>query len=149
MTGRIAAPSVGGVNEPSLEEPMSTDTLMQSARTEIPGFGGRLVVPEDAGYADGRAGYNAMITRRPRLITRAADTEDVAGVIAFADRHDLLLAVRGGAHNGAGLGTVDEGVVLDLSALKSIEVDPGGRTVKVGGGCTWGEVDAATAAHGL
>jgi FAD/FMN-containing dehydrogenase len=132
-----------------MEEPMSTDTLTQSARTEIPGFGGQFVAPDDAGYDKARAVYNAMIDRRPGLIARATDAEDVARVIGFADRHDLLLAVRGGAHNGAGLGTVDEGVVLDLSALKSIEVDPGARTVRVGGGCTWGEVDAATGAHGL
>ncbi|HEX3361880.1 MAG TPA: FAD-binding oxidoreductase, partial [Solirubrobacterales bacterium] len=90
-----------------------------------------------------------MIDRRPALIARAADPEDVAAVVSFAGAHDLLLAVRGGAHNGAGLGTVDDGIVLDLSGLKSIEVDPGNRTVRVGGGCTWGEVDAATGEHGL
>jgi FAD/FMN-containing dehydrogenase len=127
----------------------ATDALMQTARTELPKLGGHFTFPTDADYDERRAVYNAMIDRRPALIAGATDADDVASVIAFADRHDLLLAVRGGAHNGAGLGTVDDGVVLDLSALKSIAVDPEARTVKVGGGCTWGEVDAATAKHGL
>ena len=128
---------------------MSTDTLMKSARSEIAGFGGSFTAPEDPGYEKARGVYNAMIDRRPALIARAADPQDVAKVVSFAGAHDLLLAVRGGAHNGAGLGTVDDGLVLDLGGLKSIEVDPGARTVRVGGGCTWGEVDAATGAHDL
>ena len=128
---------------------MSTDTVLRSARTEIQGFKGQFTSPEDANYEEARAVYNAMIDRRPALIARAADPRDVAAVVSFAGAHDLLLAVRGGAHNGAGLGTVDDGIVLDLGGLKSIEVFPGSRTVRVGGGCTWGEVDAATGEHGL
>src|SRR6201995_4887341 len=120
---------------------MSTDTVLRSARTEIQGFKGRFTSPEDASYDEARAVYNAMIDRRPALIARAAEPEDVAKVVSFAAAHDLLLAVRGGGHNGAGLGTCDDGVVLDLSKLKRIEVDPGARTVRVGGGCLWGEVD--------
>jgi len=126
-----------------------TDTLRRTARSEIQGFKGEFTAPGDASYEDARAVYNAMIDRRPSLIAHAADPQDVSAVVSFAAAHDLLLAVRGGAHNGAGLGTVDDGVVLDLAGLKSIEVDPGARTVRVGGGCTWGEVDAATGAHGL
>jgi FAD/FMN-containing dehydrogenase len=125
------------------------NALMQSARSEIPGFGGQFTSPEDAGYDQARAVYNAMIDRRPGLIARAANEADVAKVVSFAAAHDLLLAVRGAGHNGAGLGTVDDGLVLDLAALKSIAVDPGARTVRVGGGCTWAEVDAATGEHGL
>jgi FAD/FMN-containing dehydrogenase len=125
------------------------DALMQSARTEIPGFAGRFTGPSDPGYDEDRAVYNAMIDRRPGLIATCADAGDVGGVVSFAAGHDLLLAIRGGAHNGAGLGTCDDGVVLDLSNLKDIEVDAGARTVRVGGGCTWGEVDAATGEHGL
>ncbi len=68
----------------------------------------------------------------------------MAQTIAFARRHELLLAVRGGGHNGGGLGVCDDGVVLDLSLLQDVEVDTGARTVRVGGGCTWGQVDAAT-----
>jgi FAD/FMN-containing dehydrogenase len=127
----------------------ATDALMQTARSEIPGFGGRFTAPADAGYDEARAVYNGMIDRRPSLIARAADPEDVARVVSFAAAHDVLLAVRGAGHNGAGLGTVDDGLVLDLAGLKSIEVDPGARTVRVGGGATWGEVDAATGEHGL
>jgi len=127
----------------------ATDALTHSARREISGFAGRFTSPEDQGYEEARAVYNAMIDRRPALIATAADAEDVARVVDFAAKKEVLLAVRGGAHNGAGLGTVDDGVVLDLSALKSIEVDPGSHTVRVGGGCTWGEVDAATGAYGL
>ena len=123
--------------------------LMQSARTEIPGFAGSFTGPDDASYEETRAIYNAMIDRRPSLIATPADAEDVAKVVSFAAAHDLLLAVRGGGHNGAGLGSCDDGVVLDLSNLKDIEVDPGARTVRVGGGCLWGEVDAATGEHGL
>jgi FAD/FMN-containing dehydrogenase len=127
----------------------ATNTLIQAARSEIPGFAGQFVTPEDAGYDEARAVYNAMIDRRPGLIARAADPRDVAAVVSFAAAHDLVLAVRGAGHNGAGLGTVDDGVVLDLAGLNSIEVDPGGRTVRVGGGCTWAEVDAATGEYGL
>jgi len=128
---------------------MNAHALMQSARTEIPGFAGRFTGPEDAGYEDARAVYNAMIDRQPALIAAPADAGDVAGIVSFAASNDLLLAVRGGGHNGAGLGTCDDGLVIDLAGLKEIAVDPGARAVRVGGGCTWGEVDAATGEHGL
>ena len=90
-----------------------------------------------------------MIDKRPGLIARCADADGVARVIGFARAHDLLLAVRGGGHNGGGLGIVDDGVVCDVSLLKEISVDPVARTVRVGAGCTWGEVDSATHEHGL
>ena len=70
-------------------------------------------------------------------------------MVAFARAQGLPLAIRGGGHNGGGLGSVDDGVVIDLSPMKSISVDPGSKTVRVGGGATWGEVDAATHEHGL
>jgi hypothetical protein len=120
-----------------------------SARRELPAFRGRLVGPEDPGYDEARRVYNAMIDRHPALVAYAADAEDVAAVVSFAREHELPLAVRGGGHNGAGLGVCDDGVVIDLSQLREIEVDPAARTVRVGGGATWGEVDRATAAHGL
>ncbi len=75
--------------------------------------------------------------------------EDVATAIAFARSHDLPIAIRGGGHNGGGLGSVDDGVMIDLSLLKDVEVDPQAGTARVGGGCTWAEVDAATQPHGL
>lgn len=105
--------------------------------------------PDDAEYDEARAVYNAMIDRRPALIARCADPTEVAKVIAFARSRGLPLAVRGGGHNGGGLGICDDGVVLDLSPMRDIVVDAEARTVRVGGGCTWGEVDRATGAYGL
>jgi FAD/FMN-containing dehydrogenase len=90
-----------------------------------------------------------MIDKRPALIARCRTPDDVTATIRFAREHDLPVAVRGGGHNGAGLGSVDSGVVIDLSPMKSIAVDAGSRTVRVGGGCVWGEVDAATQPHAL
>ena len=105
---------------------MSTTTnAAQAARAELGAkFAGELVGPEDPSYEQARAVYNAMIDRRPALIARCASTADVAETIAFARRHDLLLAVRGGGHNGGGLGVCDDGVVLDLSRMQTVEVDP-------------------------
>ena len=90
-----------------------------------------------------------MIDKRPALIARCASPDDVAKAVEFAREHDLPIAIRGGSHNGAGLGSVDDGVVIDLSPMRDVQVDPEARTVRVGGGATWGEVDAATNEHGL
>jgi FAD/FMN-containing dehydrogenase len=105
------------------------------------GFGGQLFAPQDPGYDDARKVYNAMIDRRPALIARCADARDVARTIGFARTHDLPLAVRGGGHSGPGLGVCDDGVVAELSLLNEITVNPETRTARVGGGCTWGQVD--------
>ncbi len=121
----------------------------RATREDLAGFEGELIGPDDAGYNEARKVHNAMIDRRPALIARCANAEAVAEVVRVAANHDLLLAVRGGGHNGAGLGTCDGGLVLDLGQLNGIDVDPGARTVRVGGGCTWGEVDRATNEHGL
>ena len=130
---------------------MSTvTTAAEAARRELGSeFAGELIGPEDSAYEDARRVYNGMIDKRPALIARCTGPDDVARVVAFARERDLPLAIRGGGHNGAGLGTVDDGVVIDLSLLKDIHVDPQARTVRVGGGCTWGEVDRATNEHGL
>jgi hypothetical protein len=113
------------------------------------GFEGELVRPEDPDYDEARSVYNAMIDRRPALIARCATPDDVASTIRLARESDLPLSVRGGGHNGPGFGVVDAGIVCDLSLMKDIAVDPAARTVRVGGGCTWGEVDRATHEHGL
>jgi FAD/FMN-containing dehydrogenase len=127
-----------------------TGTAVEAARRELGGeFSGELIGPDDSSYDEARALFNAMIDKRPAVIARCASPGDVARVIGFARAHDLPLAVRGAGHNGGGLGSVDDGVVADLSLLRSVVVDAGAGTVRVGGGCTWGEVDAATHDHGL
>jgi hypothetical protein len=127
----------------------SVTTPAQAAQQELSGFAGHLIGPDDGGYDGARKVYNAMIDRRPALIVRPEGADGVARAVAFARDHGLPLAVRGGGHNGAGLGTCDDGVVVDLSLLKEIEIDPAARTARVGGGCVWGEVDRATGQHGL
>ena len=127
----------------------TTATPSDTARQELAGFAGQLIGPGDAEYDEARALFNAMIDKRPALIARCANPQDVASAIGFARAHDLPLAICGGGHNGGGLGSVDDGVVADLSLLKDISVDPAARTVRVGGGALWREVDAATHEHGL
>ena len=90
-----------------------------------------------------------MIDRHPRLIVRCRDVADVITAVNFARDNDLLLAIRGGGHNAGGLGVCDDGLVIDLSRMKGIRVDPEARTVRVEGGCVWGDVDHATHAFGL
>lgn len=110
---------------------------------------GPVIRPGDEDYDQARAVHNAMIDRRPALIVRCADVADVIAVVNFARDNDVTLAVRCGGHNVAGFGTVDDGIVLDLSPMKGINVDPVARVATVQGGCTWGDVDHATHAFGL
>jgi FAD/FMN-containing dehydrogenase len=128
---------------------VSTISVADGARRELAGFSGELIGPENPGYDTARAVFNAMIDKRPGVIARCTRPDDVARVVRFAREHELLLAVRGGGHNGGGLGICDGGVVLDLSPMRDIAVDPVAHTVRVAGGCTWGEVDRATHEHGL
>jgi len=124
---------------------MTPDTLAQFTSS----LRGRVVQPGDADYESARQVYNAMIDRCPRLIACVRDVADVMACVNFAREQSLLLAVRGGGHNGGGLGTCDDGLVIDLSGLRGIRVDEAARTVRVEGGCTWGDVDHATHAFGL
>jgi FAD/FMN-containing dehydrogenase len=110
---------------------------------------GELIAPGDDSYDEARSVYNAMIDRRPGLIARCADVADVIAAVDAARRNDLLVSIRGGGHNAGGLGVCDDGLVIDLSAMKGIRVDPDTRTVRVQGGCTWGDVDHATHPFGL
>jgi FAD/FMN-containing dehydrogenase len=110
---------------------------------------GRLIRPADADYDEARRLYNGMIDKRPALITRCADAADVSAAVNFGRDHGLPIAVRGGGHNGAGLGSVDGGLVIDLSAMRAVQVDAARREVRVEGGCLWNDVDAATNPHGL
>ena len=124
---------------------MSSETIAQFADA----LHGTMLQPGDAEYDVARQVFNAMIDRHPRLIVSCADVADVIHTVNFARQQGLLLAVRGGGHNGGGLGVCDDGVVLDLSGLKGISVDAVARSVRVEGGCLWREVDAATHAFGL
>jgi len=110
---------------------------------------GELITPVDPAYEAARQVYNAMIDRRPALIAKCRDAADVVAGVGFAREHGLTLAVRGGAHNGPGLGTCDGGLVLDLSPMTGVRVDPANRTVRVAGGAVWGDVDHATHPFGL
>ncbi|MGE5335093.1 MAG: FAD-binding oxidoreductase, partial [Nitrososphaerota archaeon] len=125
-------------------------TLAHSALDALrAGLRGQLVTPEDANYDDARSVYSANINRRPALIARCADVADVRAAIAFARERQLPLAVRGGGHSGAGFGTCDDGLVIDLTPMRGVRVDAEARTARIGGGCTWGAVDHATHAYGM
>jgi hypothetical protein len=113
------------------------------------GFRGPVLQPEDEGYDEACTVYNAMIERRPGLIARCTDVADVIAAVNFGRVNDVLVAVRGGGHNGAGLSMCDDGLALDLSQMRGIRVDAAARTVRVEGGATWGDVDHATHAFGL
>jgi FAD/FMN-containing dehydrogenase len=110
---------------------------------------GQVIEPGHAEYEKARQVYNAMIDRWPRWIVRCADVADVIACVDFARNNGIVLAVRGGGHNAAGLGVVDGGLVVDLSAIRYTHVDPQAETVRVGGGNTWADVDHATHAFDL
>ena len=99
---------------------------------------GEVVTPGDAGYEDARRVYNAMIDRRPAAVVRCVDTGDVSAAVDFARENELDLAIRGGGHSVPGFGTVDDGVVIDLSGMRDVLVDPERRTARAQGGATWG-----------
>jgi FAD/FMN-containing dehydrogenase len=116
---------------------------------QIPGFRGNVIVPDHHDYDDARALWNGTVDRRPRLIARCSGTADVAAAVRFARARDLEIAVRGGGHNVAGTAVCDGGIVIDLSAMRAVSVDPVERTALVQGGALWGDVDRETQAHGL
>ncbi|MFC4603122.1 FAD-binding oxidoreductase [Rhodococcus kronopolitis] len=129
---------------------MSTNAYKNSAYEDLAAtLRGDLITPSDAGYDAARAVYNAMIDRRPAAVARCRDVADVMDCVRFAREHDVEIAVRGGGHNAGGLGVWDDALVIDLSLLRSTTVDPVGHTVRVDGGCTWGDVDHATVAFGM
>ncbi len=113
------------------------------------GLRGELIGRNHPAYDAARALYNGMIDKRPRMIARCADVADVIAGVNFARENGLLLAIRGGGHNGPGFGSCDDGLVLDLSPMKGVRVDPASHTVRVGPGCTQGDVDHATHGFGL
>ncbi|HSS63794.1 MAG TPA: FAD-binding oxidoreductase, partial [Gammaproteobacteria bacterium] len=112
-------------------------------------FRGDLIVPGDEQYDTARMVFNAAINRRPALIARCEGADDVIQAVNFAREASLLVAVRGAGHNVAGFAVCDDGLVIDLSRMKAIMVDPSARTVRVEAGCNWGEVNDALAPQGL
>jgi FAD/FMN-containing dehydrogenase len=112
-------------------------------------LGGEVIEPADPRFEDERAVFNAMVETRPAAIARVTSPADVTAAIRFARDHDLPIAVRSGGHSVAGHSLVEGGLVIDVRPMGSIAVDPSARTVRVGGGASWGAVDAATQEHGL
>jgi FAD/FMN-containing dehydrogenase len=136
---------------------MTTMTTLKGERVHVDGdldaladdLAGTLIREGDGDYDQARALWNGMTPRRPAAIVRCAGTDDVSAVVRFAAERDLLLAVRGGGHNVAGTAGVDGGIVVDLSDMNDVEVDPATRRARAGGGATFADLDAATQAHGL
>src|SRR6202162_1531671 len=114
----------------------ASNKLRESRRGAVIGRG-------EADYDDARSLYNGMIDKRPRLIARCVDVADVIAAVNFGREHGMLIAIRGGGHNGPGLGSCDDGLVIDLSMMKGVRVDPASRTARVAAGCTQGDVDHA------
>ena len=110
---------------------------------------GKLIQPEDAEYNTARKVYNGMIDKHPALIAQCADVQDVIACVNFARDNKVLLAVRGGGHNAGGLGICDDGLVIDLSSFKSIQINEKDKTVRAGGGCLLKEIDEATHKVGM
>jgi FAD/FMN-containing dehydrogenase len=131
----------------TLEKPGSYSSLPWSSLDDA--TGGDLLLPDNSRYEEARRVWNGMIDRRPAAIARARTTEDVVAAVNFAREHGLEIAVRGGGHNAAGLAVVDDGLVIDLSEMNQVQVDPERRIARAGGGTTLGVFDAATQAHGL
>ena len=127
--------------------PVLGEATVQELREAVQG---EIVTPEDDGYAEARRIWNgAHDGRRPALVVRCKGPADVIGAVGFARSNDLTIAVRGGGHSVAGFSTSDGGIVIDLSQLNGVRVDPAGRRATVGGGAVWADVDHETQAHGL
>jgi FAD/FMN-containing dehydrogenase len=110
---------------------------------------GRVITPSDSDYDEARAVHNAMNDRKPGAIIQCMDSADVMAAVAAGRDSGLDLAIRGGGHSVPGFGTVDDGLVIDLSTMNNVWVDPNKKVARVGGGATWGDVDHATYPFGL
>lgn len=127
----------------------STDISSEQIAALRAAFRGPILEPGDPEYEVARRVYNGMIDKRPRLIARCADEADAIASVNLARETGLLVSVRGGGHGVAGFSVCDDGLVIDLSGMKGIRIDPDKGTVRVGGGCVWAEVDHATHAFGF
>ena len=125
---------------------MTLTTAIDELRTRMRP---EIILPDDPEYDEARALHNAMIDKRPAVIARCRSATDVAAALEFARTSKLTVAVRGGGHSGPGFGSVEGGLVIDLSPMNRVDVDAIRGTARVQGGATWGQVDSATHAHGL
>ena len=145
------------MTQPSTESGIEVRTLDGATKRLAPealqafrtAFRGPLLLPGEAGYDDARQIWNAMIDRRPALIARCTGTADVVAAVRLARDHGLLSSVKGGGHNIAGLAVCEGGLMIDLSAMRGVWVDPVGKTARAQAGCTLGDVDRETQQHGL
>ena len=127
----------------------SRPTSDQLAVDDLAGIRGKIITRSDPEYDKVRAVYNGAVDRYPLAVVRCADVADVMACVAYARDNVLPLAIRGGGHHGGGFGVWDDALVIDLSGLRSTSVDPVAGTVRVDGGCVWGDVDHATGAFGM
>ncbi|WP_206017945.1 FAD-binding oxidoreductase [Rhodohalobacter barkolensis] len=125
---------------------MKPDIAVSSLEEKL---NGEIILPDDDNYDEARAVYNGMIDKHPALIVKCKDADDVKAAVNFARKEGMEVSIRGGGHSGPGLALVDNGMVIDLSPMKAIHVDPENKTARVEPGCTTGEVDAATHEYGL
>ena len=125
---------------------MLTDTTVAAFKSALRG---EVIVPGDARYDEARKVYNGMIDRRPRLIAKCTNVADVIAAVNFGRDNSLPVSIRCGGHNAAGLGVCDDGVVIDLSPMRWVHVDPQKKTIRAGGGALWGDVDHAGFPFGL
>src|SRR5215510_2720105 len=125
---------------------MLTDTSISAFKAALRGT---LITPEDSSYDDARKVYNGMIDRRPRLIAKCTDVADVVAAVNFGRDNNLPVSIRGGGHNAAGLGVGDDALVIDLSPMRYVHVDPQKKTIRAAGGALWGDVDHAGHPFGL
>jgi FAD/FMN-containing dehydrogenase len=128
---------------------MTSSQINSSLKSFGTGLGGTVIRRGDAGYDQARRVWNGMIDRSPAAIFRCTSTADVVAAVNFAREEGLMLAVRGGGHNAAGLALVDDGLVIDLSGMRGVRVDADNRIAYVQGGAQWRDLDAATHPHGL
>jgi len=129
---------------------MTTKTVTDPSSLAIgAGLSGTVIRRGDASYDQARRVWNGMVDRSPEIIVRCATTADVVAAVSFARDKGLVLAVRGGGHNAAGLGVCDDGLVIDLSPMRAVKVDTAQRIAYVQGGALWRDLDAATHPHGL
>src|SRR6266404_7927637 len=144
-------PRMGVTSGSTSRSCVEQEDIMQAMATEtfIGNMRGPVIRPMDADYDAVRSLYNGMIDKRPVMIARCSDVADVVAAVNFAKQNDLQVAIRGGGHNGPGLGSVDDGLMIDMSMMKGVRVNPTAGTVRAGPGCTQGDVDHATHIYGL